>query len=224
MIIGNGLIASAFSSLDTNEILLFASGVSNSLETNDDEFLREENLIKKVISENEDKLFVYFSTCSIYDSTKFDSKYVLHKLKMEQLIIEKCKKYLIFRISNAVGKGGNKNTLINYLYDSVTNHRSLIVYSLAKRNLIDVEDIRNISLHYINQKLYNQIINIATPENYYIEELIHSIEEYVGVKAIFRREKLGEDYPINISDVQFYFGDFNKEKYFNTILKKYFSQ
>lgn len=223
MIIGNGLIASAFANYDNNDVIFFASGVSNSLETNDNEFLREENLIKKVIDENPEKIFLYFSTCSIYDSTKFDSKYVLHKQKMEQLIIENCKKYLIVRISNAVGKGGNKNTLVNYLYDSIQNERSLIVYSLAKRNLIDVEDIKNICLHFIKYNIDNQIINIASPENYFIEELIHWIEEFTGKKAIYRREKLGEDYPISITDIQFYFQNFNKEKYFNNILKKYYS-
>ncbi len=223
MIVGKGLIASAFTNYDKDNVVFFASGVSNSLENNDNEFLREENLIKKVINENPEKIFLYFSTCSIYDSTKFDSKYVLHKQKMEQLIIENCKKYLIARISNVVGKGGNKNTLVNYLYDSIQNERSLIVYSLAKRNLIDIEDIKNICLHFIKYNIDNQIINIASPENYFIEELIHWIEEFSGKKAIYRREKLGEDYPISITDIQFNFQNFNKEKYFKNILKKYYS-
>ncbi|WP_333850847.1 hypothetical protein [Epilithonimonas sp.] len=70
MIIGRGLIASLFRDMDQENIIFFASGVSNSLETSPEEFLREENLIRKTFTENPDKLFIYFSTCSIYDSSK----------------------------------------------------------------------------------------------------------------------------------------------------------
>ena len=47
MIIGRGLIASLFKENDYKNTIFFASGVSNSLEDNPQEFLREENLIKK---------------------------------------------------------------------------------------------------------------------------------------------------------------------------------
>ena len=90
MIIGNGLIASLFTDCDQENIIFFASGVSNSLETQKEEFLREENLIRKTITENPNKIFIYFSTCSIYYSSKAESQYVLHKLKMEQIITQLC--------------------------------------------------------------------------------------------------------------------------------------
>lgn len=119
MIIGSGLIASLFTNHDREDCIFFASGVSNSLETKKSEFLREENLIRKTIGENPEKTFAYFSTCSIYDLSKTESPYVLHKLKMEQIIAEHNSKYIIFRVSNAVGKGGNPNLLMNYLIRSV---------------------------------------------------------------------------------------------------------
>ena len=112
MIIGNGLIASLFKETDREDVVFFASGVSNSLETRSEEFLREENLIKKTIQENPEKIFVYFSTCSVYDSSKTGSNYVLHKLKMEQLIKESVEHYLILRVSNAVGSEGIGNEVI----------------------------------------------------------------------------------------------------------------
>ncbi|HEX7869337.1 MAG TPA: NAD-dependent epimerase, partial [Chryseobacterium sp.] len=107
MIIGNGLIANALKSIDTENILFFASGVSNSLENRSSEFDREYNLLKNTIENHPGKIFVYFSTCSIYDSSKNNSHYVLHKLKMEQIIADSCQQYFILRVSNAVGKGGN---------------------------------------------------------------------------------------------------------------------
>ncbi len=152
MIIGNGLIASLFTECDQENIIFFASGVSNSLETKKEEFLREENLIKKTITENPNKVFIYFSTCSIYDSSKVESQYVLHKLKMEQIIIQLCPQYLILRLSNAVGNGGNSNLLMNYLVRSVKNNEIINVHTKATRNLIDVEDIKNITNQLIDKQ------------------------------------------------------------------------
>ena len=69
MIVGNGLIASLFYDVDREDVIFFASGVSNSLETELSEFQREEDLIRETFTQNPDKLFAYFSTCSIYDSS-----------------------------------------------------------------------------------------------------------------------------------------------------------
>ncbi len=56
MVIGNGLIGCIFSSFTKNdEIIIFASGVSNSKESNKNEFDREEKLLKTTISENPEK-------------------------------------------------------------------------------------------------------------------------------------------------------------------------
>ncbi len=142
MIIGNGLIANLFTEHDRENIIFFASGVSNSLETEKSAFLREENLLRKHLTENPEKIFIYFSTCSIYDSSKNGSLYVNHKLKMERLVEDLAPKYLILRVSNAVGKGGNRNLLMNYLVNSVKEEKIINVHNLATRNLIDADDIK----------------------------------------------------------------------------------
>ncbi len=46
MIIGNGLISNLFRENDRENVVFFASGVSNSLETEKSAFLREENLLR----------------------------------------------------------------------------------------------------------------------------------------------------------------------------------
>jgi nucleoside-diphosphate-sugar epimerase len=172
MIVGRGLLASLFIENDRENTVFFASGVSNSLENRPEEFLREENLIRTTISENPDKTFVYFSTCSIYDSSKTGSDYVLHKLKMEQLIKYSCEKYLILRVSNAVGKGGNPNLLMNYLIRSINNNETINVHTKATRNLIDAEDIKNITFHLLETSELNKIINVAYLQNYAIIEIL----------------------------------------------------
>ncbi len=68
MIIGNGMMARSFESYRGNsEILIFASGVSNSKDVDEDNFNREVLLLKDVINNNPEKAMVYFSTCSMYD-------------------------------------------------------------------------------------------------------------------------------------------------------------
>ena len=226
MIIGNGLIASLFTDCDQENIIFFASGVSNSLETKKEEFLREENLIKKTIAENPNKVFIYFSTCSIYDSSKAESQYVLHKLKMEQIIIQICPQYLILRLSNAVGNGGNPNLLMNYLVRSVKNNEIINVHTKATRNLIDVEDIKNITNQLIDKQYFNKIINIAYPENYTIIEILEIMEKFYQTKLYLNLVKSGSGYGIDTHDVESYFIQHaltNKETYLHKILEKYYS-
>ena len=50
MIIGKGLIASAFKEYRNHECIIFASGVSNSLEIENSQFEREEHLLRKTIN------------------------------------------------------------------------------------------------------------------------------------------------------------------------------
>lgn len=226
MIIGNGLIASLFTDCDQENIIFFASGVSNSLETKKEEFLREENLIRKTIAENPNKVFIYFSTCSIYDSSKAESQYVLHKLKMEQIIIQLCPQYLILRLSNAVGNGGNPNLLMNYLVRSVKNNEIINVHTKATRNLIDVEDIKNITNQLIDKQYFNKIINIAYPENYTIIEILEIMEKFYQTKLYLNLVKSGSGYGIDTHDVESYFIQHvltNKETYLYKILEKYYS-
>ncbi|MFL9834767.1 NAD-dependent epimerase/dehydratase family protein [Chryseobacterium terrae] len=225
MIIGKGLIASLFTDYDRENIVFFASGVSNSLENRPEEFLREENLIIETIKENKDKIFIYFSTCSIYDSSKTGSDYVLHKLKMEQLIKNSCKQFLILRVSNAVGKGGNPNLLMNYIVRAVKNNETINVHTKATRNLIDVEDIKNITFNLIDSKSLNKIVNVAYVKNYSIIEILEIIEKFYGKKVDINLIRSGSGYNIDIPDIENYFienNQVNKELYLYNILQKYF--
>ena len=227
MIIGNGLIASLFKDSDREDVVFFASGVSNSLETRVNEFDREENLIRKTIGENREKIFIYFSTCSIYDSSKTGSDYVLHKLKMEQLIKNSVQKYIILRVSNAVGKGGNPNLLMNYLVTSAKNKNTINVHTKATRNLIDADDIKKITLRLIEENHWNRIINVAYLQNYSIVEILEIIENYYGERLDLNLIKSGSGYEIDIPETARYFVEnhlTNKEAYLCRILEKYYSK
>lgn len=225
MIVGKGLIASLFTAYDRENTIFFASGVSNSLETRVEEFLREENLIKNTIVENPDKIFVYFSTCSIYDSSKTGSDYVLHKLKMEQLIKKSCNQFLILRVSNAVGKGGNPNLLMNYIVRAVKNDEIINIHTKATRNLIDVDDIREITFNILKKHSLNKIINVAYLRNYSVIEILEIVERFYNKKINSNLLKSGSGYDINIPEMEEYFIENNqidKESYLYNILHKYF--
>ena len=226
MIVGKGLIASLFFENDREDVIFFASGVSNSMETRKEEFLREENLIRKTISEHPDKIFIYYSTCSIYDSSKTGSHYVLHKLKMEQIIKNNCEKYFILRVSNVVGNGGNPNLLMNYLIRSVHNQETINVHTKATRNLIDAEDVKNISFRLLEKADFNKFINVAYLYNYTIIEILEIIERSYNIKLNLNLIKSGSGYDINVPEIEHYFKEntlIDKEIYLKRILEKYYN-
>lgn len=205
MIIGNGLIANLFRDCDDGRCIYFASGVSNSLETDKKQFIREENLILETINKYPNLLFIYFSTCSIYDSEKKDSPYVLHKLKMEQIIKNSMDRWLILRVSNAVGNGGNANLLMNYLVRCVKNNETINIHTKATRNLIDAVDIKEICLQLVKNHTENHILNIAYLNNYSIIDIVEIMEEFFAKKIDVNLVKSGSGYDINIVEIENYF-------------------
>jgi hypothetical protein len=106
MIIGDGDIASVLPERD--DLIFFASGVSDSKETRNSEFRRELALMSRV---DRNKHIVYFSSLSVFYS---DTPYADHKLRMEQTIKKFFRRYTIIRLGN-IDWGTNPNTLINYL-------------------------------------------------------------------------------------------------------------
>lgn len=222
MIIGRGLIANLFTEVDLDEVVFFASGVSNSSETRKGEFLREQNLVEDTLANNQEKLFVYFSTCSIYDSSKYNSHYVLHKLHIEEIIKQKAEHFLVLRVSNAVGRGGNPNLLMNYLSRQILNDQELVVHQHATRNLIDVEDVKKITLKYINLKKWNKIVNVAYSENFNIPEIIQALEKNYAQFAKKIIENKGEHYSIDIHELDYEFELTSKESYLKNIIDKYY--
>jgi hypothetical protein len=107
-IVGNGDIASALKDLNKDRWIFFASGVSNSRETDEDEYAREMSLL---LEQNRSPRLVYFSSLA---ALKDRSRYLDHKRDMERLVRLNFPKYNIVRIGN-ITWGDNPHTLINYL-------------------------------------------------------------------------------------------------------------
>ena len=187
-----------------------------------EEFLREQNLVEQTLVNNPEKLFIYFSTCSIYDSSKYNSLYVLHKLHIEEIIKQKAEHFLVLRVSNAVGRGGNPNLLMNYLSRQILNDQELVVHQHATRNLIDVEDVKNITLNYIKSKDWNKIVNVAYLENYNIPEIIEALELKYKTNTKKVIENKGEHYSVDIHELNYKFELSSKNKYLFNLIHKYY--
>lgn len=205
MIIGNGLLASAFFDkyAKDDHIVVFASGVSNSHETNFKAYKREKDLLLHTLENlNEDKMIIYFSTCSIYDKSKFDDMYVKHKKEMEGYVSSHAKNYYIFRLPQVIGKSQNKHTLLNFFYENIKHQQTINIFSKSTRNLIDVDDVKTIVVHLTENDLYqNTIINIANEFNYTPMEIVHSFEDILGIKANVNLLDEGDRYDIDISKI-----------------------
>ncbi len=184
MLIGNGLLASAFHEYkDDDSLIIFASGVSNSKETDPNAFKREETLLLSTIESYPEKKFVYFSTTSVEDESLQKSPYVIHKLKVEQLIREKCDLHLIFRLSNIVGKGGNQKTIFNFLASCVKEQQEIEIWQHATRNLLDIKHAFQFVNEILKEGKYNDTVNIANNQTFKVPDILDKIETYLEMRT-----------------------------------------
>jgi len=105
MIIGNGSIAKVLN--DRDDLVFFASGVSNSSCVNEKEYEREFNLLKTVSEYNH---IVYFSNLGIYYK---QDRYTQHKRNIEEYIRNNYKNYTIVRIE-VCEWATTPNTILNF--------------------------------------------------------------------------------------------------------------
>ena len=75
--------------------------------------MRERRKIISYKNEINSMVFIYISTCSIYDPSRKNTAYVKHKLNMENVVKKNFNKFVIVRFPEVVGFNTNKNNLIN---------------------------------------------------------------------------------------------------------------
>ncbi|MDQ2863668.1 MAG: NAD-dependent epimerase/dehydratase family protein [Bacteroidota bacterium] len=167
MVIGNGMIANRFMSYkDDDDVIIFASGVSNSKDTAEKNFIREFQLLHQTASNYPQKTLVYFSTCSVEDQDLALAPYVIHKKTVEEFITTNVSKYCLFRISNLAGTSNNPYTLLNYFIFNIIKNLPLTVWKNAYRNIIGIDDMFSVANYFLKEKENtNATINIANPVN-----------------------------------------------------------
>lgn len=222
MVVGNGMLANAFSQFkDIDDYIIFASGVSNSKETDNNKFEREFNLLKSY-TKYQNKKLIYFSTCSVMDNTLQESPYVKHKINMENMIKYYFSNNLIFRLPIIVGPTENPNTLFNFLRNKLLNNEVISVHKHATRYLIDVEDLTFILPKFIlNPEEKRKTINVAFNNKIHILDLINNMANLLSVIPKIQLEDSGYDMTID----NIYFLSQLDSSYINKkIINKYLNQ
>jgi nucleoside-diphosphate-sugar epimerase len=151
MIVGKGLLAKAFEQRfgDNRDVVVFASGVSNSLETRPSEFAREETLLRELLARRACR-FVYFGSCGAAADEPKLTAYMRHKRAMESLVLS-APQGLVLRLPQVVSRAENPHTLTNFLRDHIVAGEHFTVWARAERNLIDIDDIVSIAIHLIQE-------------------------------------------------------------------------
>ena len=132
IIVGNGDIASAIKPREG--FLFFASGVSNSQETDEREYNREIEILKQ---QPKDRRVVYFSSLSIFYKNE---RYQQHKITMEGIVKTIFQDWCIVRLGN-ITWGNNPNTIINYFKYQIKK-REIPIIENTQRFLIDKEQFQ----------------------------------------------------------------------------------
>lgn len=227
MVVGSGLLAHGFANYSkNNDIVVFCSGVSNSQCTDILEFKRELNLLEDHIRNNTNSRIIYFSTCSIYDTSLSQSKYVQHKMKMEKFIETNCNSFNIFRLSNVVGATSNMHTIFNYFYYCIKSQTEFEVWKNSYRNLIDIQDVVKVVSYIVDNNLFvNRIVNVANTESYSVLQIIHEIERKLKILGHYRLVEKGERFNIDCGEINSIIKALGIEfgpNYLNILLSKYY--
>lgn len=227
MVVGNGLLAKAFEHYkDDDQVIIFASGVSNSKETNEKEFEREEKLLK---STPKDRLIVYFGTCSVYDPSTQNSKYVIHKMYIERLIHIYFPKYIIFRLPIVIGNIGNPHTFFNHFKNKIISGEDLFVQNLASRHLIDIDDVKTILTLIINKEkesseMSHKKIDVGFDNETNVKDIVSTMIQILEKNNKINIEGVGSNYTYPKKEFELYLKEFNytlPENYTYNLLKKY---
>lgn len=227
MVIGNGMMANAFKEFENdNSVVVFASGVSNSKETEITAYQKELTLLSSL--KDTKATLIYFSSCSIFDNSLTTSLYVNHKKQIEKFIELNFNHYWIFRLPNVIGKSTNSNTMVNFFCNSIINNHSFELFKNASRYFIDVDDVQATIKKVIELKnLKSGCYNLLFPFPYRVDRLVEILEIFLNKKGKYLvNEKEGEFYDVQISDELLPFVNFDKqdpEKYLNEIIAKYYS-
>lgn len=227
IIIGNGLIANSFKRhLKGDEnLVVFASGVSNSSENDDQEYEREKKLLEHTISKYETKHLIYFSTISIFDPSLGNRKYINFKKQIE-IYLSKFNNCTVIRASNIIGKGGNPKTMINYFIQSLKENSKVMLWKNAERNILGVDDLALVTIQLLKKDRTQKCINMIYPISFNPCYIFSEIQNYFNLQGKFEMIEAGKKYVPKIEDnlLEVYeeLGIEITQDYIKLLLKKYF--
>lgn len=238
-IIGRGFISRHFEALHEqhDDVLLFGSGVSNSLSESAQEFRREADLLYSAIrySQEHELRLVYFSSAGmVYGTYEHEvredgpvfprSAYGRHKLAMEAVIRAAGVRHIILRLANPVGHGQQRHQLLPSLLEQV--QRGFVeIWSGAHRDLIDIDDVVAITSALLTHTSGSDTFNLASGYSIPVEQIVNYFEQQLGMFVLRNYIDRGDSYLVRIDKLRAtlptpLFAHFGPE-YYKTVLDKY---
>jgi UDP-2-acetamido-2,6-beta-L-arabino-hexul-4-ose reductase len=186
MIVGSGQIASAFGEAGlSDDVVLFASGVSDSGCEDEAAFARERRLLRSTLQHYPQKRLVYFSSCALSTPDYPLNAYYRHKRQMEELIGHDAREYYIFRVPQLFGRFKRHKTLINYLYFSILDEMPFTVYDEAYRYVIGLDELVRLVRCCLAHLPASVTVDLANPHRYSIIEIVELLEQLIGKRATY---------------------------------------
>jgi len=142
---------------------------------------------------------------------------------MENLIIKNSNNFIIIRLPQIISNSGNQNNLINFLVNSIRNNHSLEIQKDVCRALIDVDDLKKVTLEVI-KNFNNNILNFSKIENITVVNLCEMIFKILDskVKIVEVPPKFNTPNLNNSPEIDNILEHLiDKKNYTNKILKKY---
>lgn len=226
MVIGNGLIAKGFAAFGASrDVVIFASGISNSLETGASAFRRERALLEETRAAHPQALMVYFGTCSVDDPERRPTPYVRHKLEMEALLAAGIAPWMVLRLPLAIGAVHRSPTLANFLHDRIMREEPFEVWARSTRYPIDIEDAVRIGSRLIAERsMWRQTINVAL-RAFPVLEFVRVLEGIAGKRALYTLVEKGGHYDLHCPEVAKLAEQLDLDlspRYLERVLRKYF--
>lgn len=228
MVIGKGVIANRFIDFSFKlKYLIFAGSVNDSSIQDEKEILEEERAVSDALEKYPSNTFVYFSSCSVVDQSVAATPYVKHKVRMEKLIQESAKDFLIIRLPQVLGINDAKSSLVNYFVEAIFNKKRFDIWQNASRYIIDIDDVHEIVSEILRRSiLLNKIINVASTKQTSVLKLVETIEDFAGVSANYKLVDKGVNYDVDVSEIEPILNTLNidfGEMYIRNSIIKYFS-
>jgi hypothetical protein len=195
LIFGRGLVANAVKAINSNGLIFYANGISNSVLNQIDKNNFEIKELEEIATEHPDQLLVYFSTCQVNSPINHSRPYVRHKLFVEEFIANHFAHYLIVRTSNLVGYNPwNFHTLFNYLHHALAVNQPILVNPFLIRNFLDVDHFVLLLEAYLNHYEKNKVVQIVNPESYPMQQVIDQFEKFFCKKFVLTTINEGNDF------------------------------
>jgi len=228
MIIGKGVIANRFVDYSLQSSCFLFIGEMNDLTIeNSMVFDDEEKDLKLALLENAEAVFVYFSSCYILDEGGENGECYQHKLRMEQMVQKNAKHFLIVRLPDVFGVGGEVSLTALNVFDAINDGKEFDILEHEYKNIIDVDDVYDIVGELLKQKVcLNEIVNVASLCQTPVLKIVQLIENFIDKKAKYKLLSEGEKCDVDVSRIKPIVNDLEIEfndTYFERILEKYYS-